>query len=266
LTYHAGEGILNNPTKVNAEIPPSLKLRWTKGKGTSGLFRTSAGSKNDGVGFLSKAGELKMTSEKKRKTAKILSAAVGVAGIAVMLGWIFNIGVLKSISPAWISMKFSAAIVFVLSGITLYFIVRAVEGELDKAQVVLSITSLIIVLLMGILFFSAILGIQTGTEDLFVKEKVVAPKTIVPGRPSIPTMVDFILVAVAGVFTMFNSAKLQSQLKIIGLIVGAIGVIALVGYIFDAPILYYYVEGVNSAMACHTAVLFVLLGVGLLCL
>ncbi len=207
-----------------------------------------------------------MASENKRNTAKILSGVVSVAGVAVMLGWIFDIGILKSITPSWVSMKFDTAIAFVLSGITLYFIVRAVEGEFDKSQVVLSITSLIIMLLMGILFFSALLGVQTGTEDLFVREKVVAPKTVIAGRPSIPTMINFILIAVAGAFTMFNSAKLRSQLKVIGLIVGAIGTLAIVGYIIGAPALYYYAEGVNSAMACHTAILFVLLGIGLLCL
>jgi hypothetical protein len=204
-----------------------------------------------------------MSPEKKRKTAKILAAAVGVAGVMVMLGWIFDIGILKSISPSWVSMKFDTAIAFILSGISLYFIIRAAEGEFDKAQVVLSITSLII---MGILFFSAILGVQTGAEDLFVREKAVAPRTVVPGRPSIPTMINFILIAIAGGFATFNSAKLRSQLRITGLIVGAIGVLAVVGYIIGAPILYYYIEGINSAMACHTAVLFVLLGAGLLCL
>ena len=65
---------------------------------------------------------------------------------------------------------------------------------------------------------------------------------------------------------MLNPDKLQSKLKIIGLIVGSIGAVAVVGYIINAPLLYYYIEGVNSAMACHTAVLFVLLGMGLLCL
>jgi hypothetical protein len=207
-----------------------------------------------------------MTSEKKRKTAKILSAVVSIAGVAVMLGWIFDIGILKSISPAWVSMKFDTAIAFVLSGITIYFIVRAAEGEFDKAQVVLSITSLIIMLLMGILFFSAILGVRTGAEDLFVMEKMVAPKTVIAGRPSIPTMINFILIAIAGAFAMFNSATLRSQLRTIGLIVGAIGALAVTGYILGAPPLYYYAEGINSAMACHTAILFVLLGAGLLCL
>src|SRR4030043_106065 len=102
------------------------------------------------MGFLPETGAFKMTLEKKRKTDKMLAAVVGIAGVVVMLGWIFDIGVLKSISPHWVSMKFDTAIAFVLSGITLYFIVRAVEGEFDKAQVVLSITSLVIILLMGI--------------------------------------------------------------------------------------------------------------------
>ena len=163
-------------------------------------------------------------------------------------------------------MKFDTAIAFILSGITLYFIVRAVEGEFDKAQVVLSITSLIIVLLMGTLFFSALLEIRTGVEDLFIKEAAGTIKTVTPGRPSVPTMLNFILIASAGILTTLNPDNLRSKLKIIGVIVGLIGALAIIGYIIDVPILYYYIEGINSAVALNTAVLFVLLGIGLLCL
>jgi len=206
-----------------------------------------------------------MTPEKKRKIAKALSLIVSIAGITVITGWIFNISILKSISPHWVSMKFDTAVAFVLSGISLYFIARAVEGEFDKALVVLSITSLIIMLLMGILFFSTLLGVRTGAEELFIKDTSIT-KTVTPGQPSIPTMFNFVLIATAGIFTMFNSEKLQLQLRIIGLAVGIIGALAVFGYIINAPLLYYFLEGINSAMACHTAVLFVLLGTGLLCL
>jgi len=189
-----------------------------------------------------------------------------IAGFMVIIGWIFNISLLKSIMPGWVSMKFDTAIAFILSGITLYFIVRAVEGEFDKAQVVLSITSLIIVLLMGTLFFSALLEIRTGVEDLFIKEAAGTIKTVTPGRPSVPTMLNFILIASAGILTTLNPDNLRSKLKIIGVIVGLIGALAIIGYIIDVPILYYYIEGINSAVALNTAVLFVLLGIGLLCL
>jgi len=207
-----------------------------------------------------------MIPEKKRKTAKALSLAVIIGGGMVITGWIFDIGVLKSISPLWVSMKLATAISFVLSGVTLYFIVRAMEGEFDKAQVALSITSLIIVLLMGILFFSALLKVRTGAEDLFMKESAGTVKTVTPGRPSVPTMLNFLLIASAGVLTILNPKKLQSKLRIIGLIVVSSGTLAVVGYIMNAPLLYYFIEGMNSAIALHTAILFVLLGVGLLCL
>lgn len=207
-----------------------------------------------------------MTPEKKRKIAKGLSLVVIIAGVTVIIGWIFDIGILKSISPAWVSMKFDTAVAFVLSGITLYFITRAVEGEFDKAQVVLSITSLIIILLMGTLFFSAVLGINTGAEELFIKDKTANDKTIVPGQPSLPTMFNFILIAAAGILTTLNPGNLRSKLKIIGVIVGLIGSLAVVGYIFNTPVLYYFIEGVNSAIALHTAALFIVLGIGFICL
>ena len=105
-----------------------------------------------------------------------------------------------------------------------------------------------------------------GVEDLFVKEPAGTVKTVTPGRPSVPTMITFILIASAGIFTMMNPEKLRSGLKIFGLTVGSIGVVAVVGYIIHAPLLYYYREGINSAVACHTAILFVLSGMGLLCL
>lgn len=207
-----------------------------------------------------------MTTEKKRKTAKALSLAVIITGVIVIAGWIFDIAILKSISPAWVTMKFDTAIAFLLSGISLYFIVRALEGEFDKAQVALSVISLIIILLMGTLFFSTLFKLHTGTEDLFIKDSPDAAKTVIPGQPSLPTAVNFILIALAAILTTLNPKKISLKLRLIGFIVAAIGIIAIVGYIINAPSLYYYIEDRNSAMACHTAGLFVLLGTGLLCL
>jgi hypothetical protein len=207
-----------------------------------------------------------MKSNASNRFVKAISLIVTLAGFAVMAGWMFDIGVLKSVSPAWVSMKFTTALAFVLSGVSLYFIVRASEGEFDKAQVVLFITSMIIVLLMGTLFLSALLKIRMGLEDLFIKEAAGTVKTVAPGRPSLPTMLNFILIASAGILTMVNAKNLRFKLRTIGLVVGLIGTFAVAGYIIGAPVLYYYIEGINSAIALHTAGLFMLWGIGLLCL
>jgi len=197
--------------------------------------------------------------------AKILSLLISASGLAVMAGWLFDIGALKSLGTALVTMKFSTAFSFVISGVSLYFLARAREGEPDTSQVALFITSFILILLMGLIFFSAVLNIRTGIEELFVKDSG-GIKSVLPGRPSVPTMINFLLIALVGILTMVNAENVRFKLRTIGCIVGFIGALALLGYCIDLPVLYYYIEGKNSAMALHTAGLFVLSGAGLLCL
>jgi hypothetical protein len=201
-----------------------------------------------------------------RIAAKALSLAVVMGAVVVMAGWIFDIGVLKSVSPGWVTMKFDTAVAFILSGITLFFIARSAEGKVDQAQFVLSVTTLAIVLLMGTLLFANILGVRTGLEELFVKDAAVSAGSVVPGRPSIPTMLNFLLIAFAGLSTVLDAKREHPRRRTIGVTVGLIGAAAIAGYVFRVPVLYFYVPGVNSAMAVHTAFLFVMLGSGLSCL
>ena len=203
---------------------------------------------------------------KKTKISEALGTIVALAGLVVMIGWILDIAVLKSILPVWVTMKFSTALCFFLSGITLYIIANSQEKGLGIAQVVLPITTLCILLLMATLLISVFIGLRTGVEDLFVKEAEGAVKTTTPGRPSVGTMINFVLMATAGILTILDIARLKVKFLAIGRIVAFIGSVAIVGYIFNTPVLYYTVEGFSTAMAFHTAILFVLLGVGLISL
>ncbi|HMD68056.1 MAG TPA: hypothetical protein VKF42_04190 [Chitinivibrionales bacterium] len=196
---------------------------------------------------------------------KVLSVIVTAAGLVVMAGWIFDIVLIKSVAPGLITMKFSTAFAFVLSGISLYFLARAREGEFEKAQVALSITSFVLALLMGLLFFSAVFGVETGLESLYVKDPGDAG-SVMPGIPSIPTIINFLLIAAAGLVVIIKPGQAFPELKAIGVLVGGLGLLAAIGYVFGVPLLYYFIPGCNSAMALHTALLFAVLGTGLLCL
>lgn len=52
---------------------------------------------------------------------KLITTAFGITlvfiGSIVMVGWIFDIEILKSLSPTWVTMKFTTALSFTLSGI-----------------------------------------------------------------------------------------------------------------------------------------------------
>ncbi|HYL65733.1 MAG TPA: HAMP domain-containing sensor histidine kinase [Nitrosopumilaceae archaeon] len=192
--------------------------------------------------------------------AKILSIIVIAVGIAVTFGWIFDIVILKSIFPNYVTMKFSSSICFIFSGITLYFIARFKEGKGAIAHVAVPTSGLVIFLFMGTFLISNFISFQTGIESIFVKESGKVIATTIPGRPSIATMVNFILIIAYGIFSMSNSVKLRKSAVWIGYIVTGIGSVSLVGYVTNLPLLYYASPGISTAMAIHTGVLFVILG------
>lgn len=198
----------------------------------------------------------------KTKIANILSFIVIIGGLIVMIGWFLDVEVLKSILPVWVTMKFSTALSFFLSGITLYFVNNSLGKSADLAQIALSITILMILLLMATLLVSTFLNVRMGVEDLFVREAKEAVKTTTPGSPSVGTMINFISVAFAGILTLLDMKRLGQKIVIIGLIILIIGSIAVLGYVLSLPFLYYSVEGFSTAMALHTAFLFIITGAG----
>ena len=195
-----------------------------------------------------------------------MSIIIISVGSIVVFGWIFDINSLKSIFPTYVSMKFSTSVSFVFSGITLYFISRFKEGKSAFAHLVVPASGLIIFLFMITLLLSSFISIRTGIEDIFVKETGGVIETTTPGRPSVATMLNFILIIAYGIFSMSDSSRLRKLAVWFGYAVTAVGGIALLGYVMNLPSLYYSIEGLNTAMALHTSILFVMLGSGIILL
>ena len=197
---------------------------------------------------------------------KLIAGSAFLVGIAVMLGWYFDIGILKSILPVLATMKFTTALCFSLSGVTLFFMVRVIEGELDLSRLMLSLSAFAALLMMLILFFSSLLGIRTGMEDLFIEESPSINFMTIPGQPSMGTMINFILIAVGGLLVILDPQRCWKKLLAIGGVITLISLVALVGYIINVPPLYFAFEDISNAMAIHTAILFILFGFGFILL
>jgi hypothetical protein len=190
---------------------------------------------------------------------KIIGILVFLAGIIVMVGWIQDIEMLKSILPGLVTMKVTTAICFIMTGIIIYFSACSCEDKNELAGIIIPAAALIILITMGLLLLSNIFGVRTGIEDLFIKETTTAVKTSTPGRPSIATMIEFLLIAVAGIMSLGCGRK--KCIGRIGIIISAIGAIGAIGYLLNIPELYYNIPGFSTSMALHTAILFVLSGI-----
>lgn len=197
------------------------------------------------------------------KISKFLSLIVGIEACLVMSGWIFGINALTRILPSGINMKFPTALTFFFAAIGLYFLTRLIEDNYELSQVVLPGVSLIIFLTMSAFLASGLSGGQIGLEILFVRGQ--SPLTIFgSGMPAIPTAINFILFGLACIFSLFDGGGRFKRLAFFGYVILIIGGIAVLGYLINAPLLFYQFSSSSIPIAFNTALSFVLLGLGLL--
>ena len=198
----------------------------------------------------------------KLSIAKIIAGLSIVVGCMVMVGWYLDITVITSILPQWIRMKFATAACFVFSGIIVYALSWGKEKWKEARQIILTIFPALVVLVMGTLFLGSVFGFQTGMENIAFIDVHEIATPIFQGRPSVATMVSFLLIATIGLLFNFNRTT-RKTFSVIGAIVGTIGFVGVVGYLTNMHTLYYEIPGFSNAIAIHTTILFALLGVAI---
>ena len=192
---------------------------------------------------------------------------IGVYALLVMGGWVFDIHELTRISSIGVSMRFITAVLFFFSTIGLYSISRAITYRDEVALLALAGVSMVILFMVTALFAGRSLGMPTGIESLFLHPHSSVDLSVsmsMQGRPSIVTLTSFALFGLVCIAALFLGDLTKKLIAYAGRIILSIGVIALAGYALNLPVLYYGTDLFAVPMALNTAVLFSLLGFGLM--
>ncbi|MFZ2205198.1 MAG: hypothetical protein WAV23_01255 [Minisyncoccia bacterium] len=195
------------------------------------------------------------------KIIKIISLIIGVEAILVMFGWIFGFDLLTRFFPKQgINMAFTTALMFFLSVIGIFFLNKiTTENEFTISPIILSGITLIIFLINITILISSFIGVQSGLENLFVRQQdLLVLNDIVAGLPSLPTILCFIFLGFANIFSLL---KYRKNIKFFGYAIFIISFIALMGYILKTPVLYYKFSPYAIPMAFNTSLSFVLLSI-----
>jgi hypothetical protein len=129
-----------------------------------------------------------MKFQSKIHTLSFLRASVNVAsivvfgvGLVVMLGWIMDIPILRSLLPGLPAMRFNAALCFLLMGSSLWFLQNEGAGPIQSGtgKVLAGFALVISLLTLGEYLF----GWNLGIDELFIKD-VYSPPNLFPGRMS----------------------------------------------------------------------------------
>jgi PAS domain S-box-containing protein len=194
-----------------------------------------------------------------------LTALLSVAvGCVVLTGWAFDIAVLKSISPDWVSMKANSAVCFILTGVALLLTARpAAVFNPRHAPYFLrlaSFASLMVGLLSILTLCEYVFSWNPGIDQWLFVEPAATVGTSNPGRMAPETILCFILLAVA---LWLTSGARKTRLRILtsvscSLLVVALALAAMQSYL--TPELGPYGWFGLSIMAMHSAILFAILG------
>lgn len=194
-------------------------------------------------------------------SAAILAIAVGAA---VLLGWIYDIALLKSVLPTWVAMKANTAVCFVAIGLAI--LSTAPKSESLNPKIARTLTGFgwlcaLISGLIGLLTLGEyLLDWNPGLDQWLFIEPPDAVGTSFPGRMAPETAVCFLVLAIAlwlGRLTGINRWTVLATTSI-GLVVLTLALAAMLSYF--TPQLGAFGWFGQTIMAMHTSILFVLLG------
>ncbi|MBI4668933.1 MAG: response regulator [Elusimicrobia bacterium] len=199
-----------------------------------------------------------MTNNRQGLFSKIAGLTAAAAGLAVLVGWIFDIAVIKSLSPNLVAMKANTALCFALAGFSLLLLDRQPPANPARR---LAVICAAIVLLTGFLTLCEYLsGWNIGLDQLLFREAAGAVGTSHPGRMAPATAFNFLLI---GLSLLVLDVPSQPRLaQFLAAVAGATGLLNFFGYVYGVKSLY--TVGTFTIMAVHTAVIFVILSLGLL--
>lgn len=175
--------------------------------------------------------------------------------------WLVGISIQGILFPGSISMKFTTAVAFLISGVMLLSLNEWWARGSEWGEILVPVCVLALIVLGFPIFVSGLLGLNTGFEQLFVNEASGTAKTVYPGQPSLGTVLCFFLLGICGMIAVLGPKK-HPSVSWIGLAVCMFGLLAIMGYLLGAPPLYFGLSGLTNPMAIATASLFILLGLG----
>ncbi|WP_413160510.1 PAS domain S-box protein [Capilliphycus salinus ALCB114379] len=191
------------------------------------------------------------------------SLIILVTGCIVLVGWAIDIDILKTILPEHLTMKANTAIGFIVSSIVLWSWLHQYNFNNSKFQRIFPF-------LIKIASFSVILlGLLTLIEHYFQTDLNIdqilfsySPDPLdpeAPGRMAPNTAISFILSGSALILLAYQLWRLAQLFSLFSF---SVGLVSLTGHLYAVVPLYS--AGSVSGMAFHTAILFMILSLGIL--
>ena len=192
--------------------------------------------------------------------SKAASVPVSAVGCSVVVGWKFDIGLLKSGLPGLVTMKANAACAFLLAGVSLWLLRSDGPAPWKRwtAQVCAFTVALVGLLTLGEYLF----GWDLGIDQLLFQELPGAFGTSSPGRMPPTAALNFLVIGLALLLLDVETRRGHRPAQLLALPAALTALLAVVGYAYGVTALYGIAP--YTQMTLHGALTFLVLCGGIL--
>ncbi|UBF26476.1 PAS domain S-box protein [Kovacikia minuta CCNUW1] len=208
------------------------------------------------------------TQRTSKRVVQLAIALTTFTGAIVLLGWQFDITLIKQgfpDSPA--TMKANTALCFLLAGLSLAATQAKVHSNNATLTrwlkcLILSFTFLVF-LISSLTLSQYLLGWNLGIDQLLVKDATPSATTLSPGRMAELTAINFLLTSIVLGLLYLKTERAIGVAQGLGVLILLITFLPLTGHVFGASPAYEVVLRTQS-VANHTLVAFLALSGGIL--
>ncbi|SMD36011.1 PAS domain S-box-containing protein [Reichenbachiella faecimaris] len=204
-----------------------------------------------------------LTKKRNHRDSSAISLIIGgttlAAGILVIIGWAFDIEVLKRPIADLVAMNPLTAICFILSGLSLLILSgKRMESFLTLSQVL----SILIILISLVKLINQVAHSSIQIDQLmFSAELIKDTKGNVSNNMAPNTALGFVLTALALLFSTQRPKRIRSAANYLSLAVFMLGFFSVIGYLYNVGEFYGILK--YFPMSLHTALFFMLVGTGI---
>ena len=206
------------------------------------------------------ARQLTVQSRPVRHVGRVGRIAVSITIVfaaSALVGWLLDVGPLRSVRPGWVSMRPVTAVSMLMLGLSLW-----PPGTRTSAPRWLRArdAAALVALLFGLVtVIEYALGLRLGVDELLFPARVNAIGSLQPGRMAATAAVSFLLLGCGSLALRRRTPRIRAAAEFLAIAVGVIAALILAGYLFEiAPR-----ESSQRAvpMAVNTALAFLALSV-----
>jgi PAS domain S-box-containing protein len=198
-----------------------------------------------------------------RRLARLASVVVIAIGALVILGWVFDVELLKTLMPGAPVMSASSALGFVLAGVALSARLRARPER--RGLSVLSRSCALLVLLLGL---ANLIGYEHpwsfSLDRFFALGEPDFDLAAGPQRMALNTALNFLLCGAALLCLDVETRRGVRPAQLLFLVTGLVALVAVTGYAYHV-LAFYRVGGNRDPMALNSGLTFLLLCLAGLC-